>query len=102
MCRGHGIHVVDLAIRSAPVVIGSAVPTGLSNFGRNRLAIWRDGEFRVIRGLIPRRRIRGFGTSRTALGHGRLDSRRRRHLDSRLLVTSATAQQSQREKANEN
>ena len=33
MGGGHGVHVVDLAVGSATVVVGRAVPTGESGFG---------------------------------------------------------------------
>jgi hypothetical protein len=54
MGGGHGVHVVDLAIRSAAVVVGRSVPTGEAGLGLDRLgAEWdhRFGEVGIFRGL---------------------------------------------------
>jgi hypothetical protein len=39
MGSGHGVHVIDLAIGSAALVVWSAVPTGKSGFHHQRLAM---------------------------------------------------------------
>ena len=43
MRGGHGVHVVDFAVRSAAVVVGRTVPAGESSFGGEGLGAGREG-----------------------------------------------------------
>src|SRR5262249_6819597 len=44
MCGGQSVHVVDLTVRSAPVVVGRSIPTGDTGLGTNWLRVRRNRE----------------------------------------------------------
>src|ERR1700681_2822332 len=48
MCRRHGVHVINLAVRSAPVVIRSAVPTRHSSFFKDRFRAGGNNDLLVL------------------------------------------------------
>jgi len=89
--RGHGVHVVDLAIRAAAIVIWRSVPTGGAGLLEDGLGIGRDGNFRLS-GRRGRRRSLG----------GRLRRRRRRWWNRDLgALVSATDKKSRAQKERE-
>src|SRR5204862_2883209 len=50
---GHGVHVIDLAIRTAPVVIGRAVPAGQAGFNQYGFSLGRKRRRVVFFSLAP-------------------------------------------------
>jgi len=51
MRGGHGVHVVDFAVRSTAVVVGRAVPAGESGFGGDGLGAGGEGGLGEVRGF---------------------------------------------------
>ena len=48
MCRRHGVHVINLAVRSAPIVIRSAIPARHPGFFKDRFRAGGDFDFLVL------------------------------------------------------
>src|SRR5207302_7287028 len=88
MCRREGMHVVDLAIRATPVVVGSAVPTRDSDFCVDRFNIGRKADKVTIFRRLLRFRLshRGRGN---AVRFRLRDGRRRGYVHLRLLTATA-------------
>src|ERR1700678_3177142 len=95
MGSGHGVHVVDFAVRTSALVIWASVPTGEASFHQDWFCIggnpervflrwWYYGRSRFICGS----RIRG-----SVLRFGRADGRRRWNIDLSLFVLAAASQQ---------
>ena len=78
----HGVHVVDLAVRAAPIVIGSAVPARHSDFFKDRFRVCGNFDFL------------GLACGRGRRSYSRLLLRKRRRAGLRLSVfVAAPAQQ---------
>ena len=115
MSSGHGVHVVDFAIRTPPVVIGRAVPAGQAGFdeygfgvGRKRRHVLFFSRAFLV-GIFFVSRLRGFGLRFSCSGiaarliavnfarsFGRLrwlNRWRRGHIHTRLFLLSATGEE---------
>src|ERR1700724_1166292 len=90
MSRGHGIHVINLAVRCASIVIRSAVPTRRSGLCENWFG--SGWNFYFLGFLWPR-------GNRLALYRGRSHRRRRRKLW-RNFVPATTEQDNRSQKDN--
>jgi hypothetical protein len=93
MRGGHGVHVIDLAIRPAAIVIRASVPACEARLHRYRLRIRRNSQSIFVR-LWGRDRLGwGSGNNRNSLQRRFADRRRRRNIDVGLFVLAAARQE---------
>ena len=115
---GHGVHVIDFAVRSAAVVVRRSIPTGEPGFGCDRAApAGIEGSARSARRCRRFHRLHSAwlevlaGTDGDDVG-GEDDGlpalamlptrrRRRRHIHPRLLGMSAGGEQQKRDQENQ-
>lgn len=106
MSRGHGVHVVNLAIGASAVVIWCAIPASEASFYRKGLGIERDSDTVAIAVVSIAFLFGGVLAQRwlflpivifpgTILRRRRLYGRRRRSLHFGLIASCAPGQRNQ-------